>query len=51
VFPPVIFVCFNLEFMKLLEIKGGATADNYRDLMRRRDAVRAAIVQATEARR
>lgn len=50
IFPPVLFVYFNYELIKLID-SDSLTPASYRTLARKRDAVRAVIVEDSEARK
>jgi hypothetical protein len=48
-FPPVLFVLFNYDFLRCLDEKDGLTQDKYRDLLRRKEQIKAVILEATRA--
>jgi hypothetical protein len=49
IFPPVLFVHFNSELIRLIDSRSGLTPENYRVLLQRRDEVRKVIREDNEA--
>ena len=47
-YPPVLFMYFNTQLIRLLDSRRGLTTDNYRELVRRKDAIREVIRRESE---
>lgn len=50
VFPPVLFVYFHYELIRLFDKRGGLTAKDYDDLVRRRNRLRDVIREDSDRR-
>jgi hypothetical protein len=50
VFPPALFIYYNLELLNLIDSRRGVTPEGYRELTRRHEQIRAVIKEDSDLR-